>query len=537
VKSLREVWAFPTVILLVSSIILIAPSIDILADSSDVSECSASFSGTVSEPFNAETMITINATKGNYDVEFDYAHAVGDEGTVSFVKSSALEPSSVIFVEGETISTILTSGETILDDGVITLYHKDLLDCEIIFDNSSIPETGRIVLPVTITELDSFRFLVNATIPDKESAIDFTKLVIAYVTNPEASVSYNIRNVSIVAADDGVGGECTVRDIAFRDMDTRINTANDIVRLDSVLGVYDIGLDYIGDFGTTAHFYADSDAVNPTGDVKFQEGEILSFNVRSTGGATDQIYPSVFLVNKELSDCDMLEIGAPESVAFTILDIQGVHPEYEITIQVPDSNDIEAKSFSKLVVLFAETPESTAYYVIPDNVTIVSQTLAIADATTQATGQSMFAGGRTFYGEQFSPDAAIINNEVDCATVELRRHDAPTGNAEIGFYDSNMNLVKQFGTIDVSTLTTGYKAYEFCLPQSDLGHQIQDNQILAVKYDGGDSINRIDVRRSNIGSGPDYDSLAAYHVNYDTIWHIYNTDGKSRDLLFKLANS
>jgi len=160
----------------------------------------------------------------------------------------------------------------------------------------------------------------------------------------------------------------------------------------------------------------------------------------------------------------------------------------------------------------------------------------IADATNQATGQSMYAGGRAFYGQQFSPEAEIINKVVDCATVELRRHDAPPGNAEIGFYDSNMKLVKLFGTIEVSTLTTGYKAYEFCLPTSDSGHLILENQILAVSYNGGDAVNRIDVRRSNFGAGPDYDGIDSYHVNYDTSWHIYNTEGNSRDLLFKLIN-
>ena len=61
--------------------------------------------------------------------------------------------------------------------------------------------------------------------------------------------------------------------------------------------------------------------------------------------------------------------------------------------------------------------------------------------------------------------------------------------------------------------------------------------IVDVKYTGGDSINRIEVRRSNIGSGPDYDGLASYHVNFDTSWHIYNAAGNSRDLLFKLTNS
>jgi hypothetical protein len=161
----------------------------------------------------------------------------------------------------------------------------------------------------------------------------------------------------------------------------------------------------------------------------------------------------------------------------------------------------------------------------------------IAEATNQATGQSVYAGARTFYGEKFGANAAVISSVVDCATVELRKHGSPTGMAEIGFYDSNMNLVKVFGTKDVSALTTGYKQYEFCLPISDAGHLIQETQILAVSYDAGDAINRIDVRRSNIGAGPDYDGLAAYHVNFDTSWHIYNTEGNSRDLLFKLTNN
>ena len=163
-----------------------------------------------------------------------------------------------------------------------------------------------------------------------------------------------------------------------------------------------------------------------------------------------------------------------------------------------------------------------------------------ADATNQATGQSMFATGRTFYGEKFEPEAEIIGKVVDCVTVELRKHGSATGNAQVGFYfDSNSNpsgvgLDREFGIIDVSTLTTGYKAYEFC---SENSYIVPSNLMVGVKYVDGDAINRIDVRRSNIGSGPDYDGLAAYHVNFDGIWHNYNAADKSRDLLFKLTKS
>jgi len=168
----------------------------------------------------------------------------------------------------------------------------------------------------------------------------------------------------------------------------------------------------------------------------------------------------------------------------------------------------------------------------------ICTSLVGADGTAnQATGQSMFSGGRTFYGERFESGASITNDLVYCVSVEMRKHGSPTGLAQVGFYDSNMNAVKKFGTINVGTLATGYKEYQFCLPiaWNENGHVITAGQILAVKYDGGDPINRIDVRRSNVGAGPDYDGLTSYHVNFDGSWHSYNTPGNSRDLLFKLT--
>ncbi len=206
--SSRGISTFSIAAILLSSVILITPTVHVSADSSDVSECSASFSGTISEPFNADTMITINSITGDYNVEFDYAFAVGEEGTIRFLKSSASEPSLMTLVQGETISTILTSGETI-QAGVMKLYHQDISDCEILVNPSNIPDSKKIVLSiVSITELEPSKFLVKAEIPDAGSAKDFTKLAIAYVTNSEASVSYNVRNVVIVEAPDNSSVFC-----------------------------------------------------------------------------------------------------------------------------------------------------------------------------------------------------------------------------------------------------------------------------------------------------------------------------------------
>lgn len=159
----------------------------------------------------------------------------------------------------------------------------------------------------------------------------------------------------------------------------------------------------------------------------------------------------------------------------------------------------------------------------------------IVDATNQATGQSMYAGGRTFYGEWFTDGTSAAFKTVDCATVELRKHGSPTGTAVIAFSAINGEVLKAFGTIDVSTLKTGYKQYEFCLPSTDEGHLIQPDQILAVRYSGGDPLNRIDVRRSNVGFGPDYEG--GFHIQQGTPGFPGLGLYFDRDLLFKLTNS
>lgn len=329
-------------------------------------------------------------------------------------------------------------------------------------------------------------------------------------------------------------GECTINDIDFLNLpDDRPTIAQRTLSLNSSSSTYEIGLDYYARYGDDITYYVNSNATDPEGNVKLHEGDTLTFAVASKS-APDDVRPRVALVDWHLSDCDIvaepLLIPSGQQAEFEVLSVIEISDnEFTVAVKVPEAQEIQV-DFTKLVIFYEETEESRAFYIAPD------PTETIADATNQATGQSMHSEGRTFYGEKFGSGAAVIGKVVDCATLELRKHGSPTDIAEIGFYDSNMSLVKQFGTLDVSTLATAYTAYEFCLPSADSGHLIEENQILAVTYNGGDPINRIDVRRSNVGAGPDYDGLAAYHVNYDGIWHIYNEEGNSRDLLFKLTH-
>ena len=378
------------------------------------------------------------------------------------------------------------------------------------------------------------------------SKLRFAIIGILSVALIAATLTSAIQTQNVFAAEESQVSDCLDQ---FNGTRTSPFVADDLVSIEAKQGTYDVSADYVSvqdDILPSGFFYWLIPTNTQPASAVFEEGETISFVIRSNKDGTSAISDVATLYSSDISDCDIVFSPNPNknsvpSEKKLLLDSVTVTDlgdgTYLHKVLIP-SKTIVGDNFTKLFIEYRDETETRVYYSLP-NVEIVSgqPTGTLADATNQATGQSMFADGRTFYGQQFSPDAAIIDKVVDCATVELRRHDAPPGNAEIGFYDSDMNLVKQFGTIDVSTLTTGYKAYEFCLPSTDSGHQIQENQILAVVYDGGDSINRIDVRRSNIGSGPDYDGLASYHVNYDTIWHIYNTDDKSRDLLFKLTNN
>lgn len=161
-------------------------------------------------------------------------------------------------------------------------------------------------------------------------------------------------------------------------------------------------------------------------------------------------------------------------------------------------------------------------------------TYTIADQTNSATGQAVYSGGKTAMVEFITDDSRLTLQEVDCLTVSLRKQGSPTGTAYIGFLDSSLNVIYQFGTKDVSTLTTSYTLYEFC-NTSNSGYLIPygSDHRFGVKYTGGDSNNYIDVRRSNIGSGPDFEGTDSYKQYYTTSWH----SNTGEDLLFKLTNT
>ena len=377
------------------TVILDVDTENVTVDKPDVAECSESFNGEISAPYNAASTIDIVSLHGTYNVDFDYVITKDDHRNSHYAHSNALDPHDVTLVEKETIFMELESSNQPHADDII-LYHKDVSDCDILFHPSSIPPNKQISLPVlSITQSEPLgdTYFVKAVIPDKASVgEDFSKLVVAYSSNPEAEVWYTVPNVKIIASD---ASDCTD---SFRSTSDDPWTAKSFLTIDSANGPYDVEFDYSQmvnehDDGVFDDFSLNLEPSNPTG-VKFVEGETISMVV-STVQNIDNI---ATLYQSDVADCNILfdpsSIPADKKLVLQTRNVTLVEgEEYLVKVAIPSIN-VATDVFSKLVIFFGDTPESTVYYVMPnvdvipaiDNSTKVSITNSTLTKTTSARG-------------------------------------------------------------------------------------------------------------------------------------------------------
>lgn len=109
--------------------------------------------------------------------------------------------------------------------------------------------------------------------------------------------------------------------------------------------------------------------------------------------------------------------------------------------------------------------------------------------------RALFAGFATIRAIHTIDDSALISEDffdrLDCIQFPLRKVGSPTGTADIAVFDTNGVLKPiQFGSLDVSTLTTSYAWREFCLSAS-MHHFIKDGDYIGIRFAGGDVSNHI----------------------------------------------
>ena len=84
--------------------------------------------------------------------------------------------------------------------------------------------------------------------------------------------------------------------------------------------------------------------------------------------------------------------------------------------------------------------------------------------TTASTGQNIWSG-RPVHAEYVGSSSSLVGKQIDTMVVKLKKAGSPTGNLEVGIFNSDLSVKKLFATKDVSTLTTSYLDYEFfCCP-------------------------------------------------------------------------
>lgn len=339
----------------------------------DVTECLELFSGAASKPYSADGSITIDALQSNYEVEFDYRMAFGDDADVYEANAAVSDPANAKFLEKEAISMVLHTNDDISGD-VVTLYHQDVSDCDILFKPLDIPSAKKIVLEtLSVTEVEPFsgNYLVEVAIPDKSDVSDeFGKLVVGYDDNDESGVLYIVPDVEVVASESEVR-ECFG---SFNDGMIAPTVANEVVSITALQGSYEVDADYsrIEDDSDNRGFayYVNPEARDPE-DAIFIEDETITFLIRSNGGGSSTDSEDVVtFYTSDVSDCDILfqadSIPSSKKLQLGSTDVTDLgNGEYLHEVVIPEKS-IVGDSFTKLVISYKDETESRVYYSLPN---------------------------------------------------------------------------------------------------------------------------------------------------------------------------
>jgi hypothetical protein len=136
------------------------------------------------------------------------------------------------------------------------------------------------------------------------------------------------------------------------------------------------------------------------------------------------------------------------------------------------------------------------------------------DDTVVGTGQNIWSG-RPIQAEYVTPSSVLIGKQIDAMVIQLKKSGLPTGDAEIGVFNSDLSVKKLFATKDVSTLTGSYVSYEFVL--SGTPYTIAAGDRIGIKYSAGTSSVNISIMRDTDPAGP-FDGANSYHTFYTTSW-------------------
>jgi hypothetical protein len=134
---------------------------------------------------------------------------------------------------------------------------------------------------------------------------------------------------------------------------------------------------------------------------------------------------------------------------------------------------------------------------------------------------SLVYAGRQINAEYVTASSQLVGDKIDSITLGLQRVGSPTGTAEIGIFNTNLSVKKLFGTIDVSTISTSFRDYEFTLAGSEL-YTIASGDRIGIKYIGGSSSRGVNVMIDRNEADP-FDAMNSHRIRYESAWLYFDT--------------
>ena len=144
---------------------------------------------------------------------------------------------------------------------------------------------------------------------------------------------------------------------------------------------------------------------------------------------------------------------------------------------------------------------------------LASETTASDSVTDTSGGQALYSGSSIISAEKFTTGANIIGKVI--SKVEFPIYKQGTGGggtATAGVFDSSGNTLFTFGTLLASTVAdyaTPFTWYSF---ENLTGYEIEAGHYIGLKYDAGDSSNRLIVRTDDV-SPPYADGVQSHFTS------------------------
>lgn len=129
--------------------------------------------------------------------------------------------------------------------------------------------------------------------------------------------------------------------------------------------------------------------------------------------------------------------------------------------------------------------------------------------------------------EAYTATSVLIGNYITKVTVYLRKVNNPTGTLTCKRINSSGIDQHTFGTIDVSTISGSYTAYEFDTADSST---VSEGDVIGCSYNstGG---NEIRIGRNRVTINP-FNPFDGTGTNADSLYYVNGTTYDSIDLAF-----